>query len=148
MKSPVFVPTLLPGRAMEEQLCELTRLVLRLPEVDSLLQRAGLQPTVTRLEPTSVLEMFVKVTCSLVSNTLWSVNSVSKGQPCTFVYLDELSRGFSVTCPAVSYNRKDGVSVQCLIYTSTSPRPFSVVSVCKTYSTQLILVLYSSLLSI
>lgn len=69
MKSLMFVPTLLPGRAMEEQLCELTRLVLRLPEVDSLLQRAGLQPTVTRLEPTSVLEMFVKVTCSLVSNT-------------------------------------------------------------------------------
>ncbi|XP_073341681.1 protein MMS22-like [Pagrus major] len=48
------------GRAVEEQLCELTRLVLRLPEVDSLLQRAGLQPTSTRLEPTSVLEMFVK----------------------------------------------------------------------------------------
>uniref|UniRef100_A0A8C4EJ61 Protein MMS22-like n=1 Tax=Dicentrarchus labrax TaxID=13489 RepID=A0A8C4EJ61_DICLA len=48
------------GRAVEEQLCELTRLVLRLPEVDSLLQRTGLQPTATRLEPTSVLEMFVK----------------------------------------------------------------------------------------
>lgn len=45
---------------MEKQLCELTRLVLRLPEVDGLLQRAGLQPTVTRLEPTSALEMFVK----------------------------------------------------------------------------------------
>lgn len=51
---------LFPGRAVEEQLCELTRLVLRLPEVDGLLQRAGLQPTVTRLEPTSALEMFVK----------------------------------------------------------------------------------------
>lgn len=46
-------------------MCELTRLVLRLPEVDSLLQRAGLQPTSTRLEPTSVLEMFVKVRCCL-----------------------------------------------------------------------------------
>ncbi|KAM6995376.1 protein MMS22-like [Tautogolabrus adspersus] len=48
------------GKALEEQLCELTRLVLRLPEVESILQRAGLQPTATRLEPTSVLEMFVK----------------------------------------------------------------------------------------
>lgn len=55
------MPALLPGRAVEEQLCELTRLVLRLPEVDSLLQRAGLQPTAARLEPTSALEMFVKV---------------------------------------------------------------------------------------
>lgn len=45
---------------MEEQLCELTRLVLRLPEVDGLLQTAGLQPTVTRLEPNSALETFVK----------------------------------------------------------------------------------------
>ncbi len=50
---------------MEEQLCELTRLVLRLPEVDSLLQRAGLQLSATRVEPTSVLEMFVKVHCGL-----------------------------------------------------------------------------------
>lgn len=49
------------GRALEEQLCELTRLVARLPEVDGLLQRAGLQATATRLEPTSVMEMFVKV---------------------------------------------------------------------------------------
>lgn len=56
------MPSLLPGRAVEEQLCELTRLVLRLPEVDSLLQRASLQPTAPRLEPTSVLELFVKVT--------------------------------------------------------------------------------------
>ncbi|XP_023266183.1 protein MMS22-like [Seriola lalandi dorsalis] len=48
------------GRAVEEQLCELTRLVLRLPEVDSLLQRAGLQPTASRLESTSALEMFIK----------------------------------------------------------------------------------------
>ncbi|XP_018538170.1 protein MMS22-like [Lates calcarifer] len=48
------------GRAVEEQLCELTRLVLRLPEVDSLLQRAGLQPSGTRIESTSALEMFIK----------------------------------------------------------------------------------------
>ncbi|KAG8010310.1 Protein MMS22-like [Nibea albiflora] len=46
------------GRTMEEQLYELTRLVLRLPEVDSLLQRAGLQATATRPDPTSALEMF------------------------------------------------------------------------------------------
>lgn len=58
----MLVRALLPGRAMEEQLCELTRLVLRLPEVDGLLQRAGLQTTVARPEPTSALEMFVKVT--------------------------------------------------------------------------------------
>ncbi|KAG7240643.1 hypothetical protein INR49_026698 [Caranx melampygus] len=48
------------GRAVEEQLGELTRLVLRLPEVDSLVQRAGLQPTASRLESTSALEMFIK----------------------------------------------------------------------------------------
>uniref|UniRef100_A0A3P8U2N9 Protein MMS22-like n=1 Tax=Amphiprion percula TaxID=161767 RepID=A0A3P8U2N9_AMPPE len=55
------------GRAVEEQLCELTRLVLRLPEVDSLLQRANLHPTATRLEPTSALEMFVKAVGSVYS---------------------------------------------------------------------------------
>ncbi|XP_054638084.1 protein MMS22-like [Dunckerocampus dactyliophorus] len=47
-------------RALEEQLCELTRLVLMLPEVESLLQRANLLPSGTRTEPTSALEMFVK----------------------------------------------------------------------------------------
>lgn len=52
----------LPGRVLQEQLCELTRLVLKLPEVDGLFQRAGLQATVTRPDPASVLEMFVKVT--------------------------------------------------------------------------------------
>lgn len=62
LKSTVFVPAPLPGRAMDKQLCELTRLVQRLPEVDALLQRADLQPTVNRPEPTSALEMFVKVT--------------------------------------------------------------------------------------
>ncbi|KAM9309746.1 protein MMS22-like [Pholidichthys leucotaenia] len=56
------------GRAVEEQLCELTRLVLRLPEVESLLQRAGLQSTATRLVPTSALEMFVKAVGSVYSN--------------------------------------------------------------------------------
>lgn len=60
MKSPVFVPAPLPGRTMDKQLCELTRLVQRLPEVDALLQRADLQPTVTR--PEAFLELFVKVT--------------------------------------------------------------------------------------
>ncbi|XP_035606433.1 protein MMS22-like isoform X2 [Oncorhynchus keta] len=49
------------GRALEEQLSELTRLVLRLPEVDSLLQRAGLQPGAgSKLVPRSALEMFIK----------------------------------------------------------------------------------------
>uniref|UniRef100_A0A3Q3ENN2 Protein MMS22-like n=1 Tax=Kryptolebias marmoratus TaxID=37003 RepID=A0A3Q3ENN2_KRYMA len=48
------------GRAVGEQLCELTRLILRLPEVDSLLQRAGLHHTTLSLDPTSALKMFVK----------------------------------------------------------------------------------------
>ncbi|XP_056142714.1 protein MMS22-like [Lampris incognitus] len=48
------------GRAVGEQLCELTRLVLRLPEVDCLLQSAGLQNTATRLEPNHALEIFIK----------------------------------------------------------------------------------------
>ncbi|XP_010794756.1 protein MMS22-like [Notothenia coriiceps] len=48
------------GRAAEEQLLELTRLVLRLPEVEGLLQRAGLQPPASRTEPTAALEIFVK----------------------------------------------------------------------------------------
>lgn len=52
----------LPGRVLQEQLCELTRLVLKLPEVDGLFQRAGLQAPVARPDPASVLEMFVKVT--------------------------------------------------------------------------------------
>ncbi|XP_061632514.1 protein MMS22-like isoform X1 [Phyllopteryx taeniolatus] len=47
-------------RALEEQLCELTRLVLMLPEVDSLLQRANLCPTASMTKPVSALEMFVK----------------------------------------------------------------------------------------
>ncbi|XP_068616403.1 protein MMS22-like [Brachionichthys hirsutus] len=55
------------GRAFEEQLCELTRLVARLPEVDGLLQRAGLQATASRLEPTSFLELFVKAVGSVYS---------------------------------------------------------------------------------
>uniref|UniRef100_A0A672HQ16 Protein MMS22-like n=1 Tax=Salarias fasciatus TaxID=181472 RepID=A0A672HQ16_SALFA len=57
----------LPGRAAEEQLCELTRLVLRLPEVDALLQRAGLQLLSSRPEPTSALETFVKAVGSVYS---------------------------------------------------------------------------------
>ncbi|CAF94148.1 unnamed protein product, partial [Tetraodon nigroviridis] len=47
-------------RVLQKQLCELTRLVLKLPEVDGLLHRAGLQATVTKPEPASVLEVFVK----------------------------------------------------------------------------------------
>lgn len=48
------------GKTVEEQLCELTRLVLRLPEVESVLQRAGLQPTANKIEPNVALELFVK----------------------------------------------------------------------------------------
>lgn len=56
-----------PGRAVGEQLSELTRLVLRLPEVEDLLQKAALHPASSRLEPTAALEMFVKVTAELLS---------------------------------------------------------------------------------
>ncbi|XP_070407012.1 protein MMS22-like isoform X1 [Nothobranchius furzeri] len=55
------------GRALAEQLSELTRLVLRLPEVDALLQRAGLPPTAARPEPTSALETFVKAVGTVYS---------------------------------------------------------------------------------
>uniref|UniRef100_A0A3P9JHE9 Protein MMS22-like n=1 Tax=Oryzias latipes TaxID=8090 RepID=A0A3P9JHE9_ORYLA len=55
------------GRAVGEQLSELTRLVLRLPEVDDLLQKAALHPTSSRLEPTAALEMFVKAVGSVYS---------------------------------------------------------------------------------
>uniref|UniRef100_A0AAX7U7K7 Protein MMS22-like n=1 Tax=Astatotilapia calliptera TaxID=8154 RepID=A0AAX7U7K7_ASTCA len=55
------------ARAVEQQLCELTRLVLRLPEVERLLQRANLNPTATRPEPTAALEMFVKAVGSVYS---------------------------------------------------------------------------------
>ncbi|KAM8846831.1 protein MMS22-like isoform 1-T1 [Synchiropus picturatus] len=48
------------GRAAEEQLCELTRLVLRLPEVEGLLLRASVPPAGSRTEPVSALETFVK----------------------------------------------------------------------------------------
>ena len=57
----LFVRLWWTGRAVEEQLAELTRLVLRLPEVDALLQRAGLQPPAGRLEPSPALELFIKV---------------------------------------------------------------------------------------
>lgn len=52
------------GRAVEEQLRELTRLVLRLPEVDAILQRAGLQLAAARPEPSAALETFVKASQS------------------------------------------------------------------------------------
>ncbi|XP_019711809.1 protein MMS22-like isoform X1 [Hippocampus comes] len=48
------------GLAMEEQLCELTRLVLMLPEVESLLRKANLSLPVTVMKPTSALELFVE----------------------------------------------------------------------------------------
>ncbi|XP_011483163.2 protein MMS22-like isoform X2 [Oryzias latipes] len=55
------------GRAVGEQLSELTRLVLRLPEVEDLLQKAALHPASSRLEPTAALEMFVKAVGSVYS---------------------------------------------------------------------------------
>ncbi|XP_072524887.1 protein MMS22-like [Salminus brasiliensis] len=49
------------GKVLDEQLAELTRLVLRLPEVDSLLQRASLQPpTAGKHEPKPALALFIK----------------------------------------------------------------------------------------
>ncbi|XP_017541151.2 protein MMS22-like [Pygocentrus nattereri] len=48
------------GKVLDEQLAELTRLVLRLPEIDSLLQRASLQSTASKLEPKPALALFIK----------------------------------------------------------------------------------------
>ncbi|KAL7842587.1 hypothetical protein SRHO_G00242760 [Serrasalmus rhombeus] len=48
------------GKVLDEQLAELTRLVLRLPEIDSLLQRANLQSTASKLEPKPALALFIK----------------------------------------------------------------------------------------
>ncbi|XP_030640861.1 protein MMS22-like [Chanos chanos] len=48
------------GRLLDEQLVEMTRLLLRLPEVESLLQRAGLQSSDVKLEPKAALAMFIK----------------------------------------------------------------------------------------
>uniref|UniRef100_A0AAR2LE22 Protein MMS22-like n=1 Tax=Pygocentrus nattereri TaxID=42514 RepID=A0AAR2LE22_PYGNA len=48
------------SKVLDEQLAELTRLVLRLPEIDSLLQRASLQSTASKLEPKPALALFIK----------------------------------------------------------------------------------------
>lgn len=48
-------------RTLEEQLAEMTALVLRLPEVESLLQRAGLNTNASVQEPKAALTLFVKV---------------------------------------------------------------------------------------
>uniref|UniRef100_A0AAR2IZH9 Protein MMS22-like n=1 Tax=Pygocentrus nattereri TaxID=42514 RepID=A0AAR2IZH9_PYGNA len=52
--------TLFSASVLDEQLAELTRLVLRLPEIDSLLQRASLQSTASKLEPKPALALFIK----------------------------------------------------------------------------------------
>lgn len=81
---PVFSRLfVLPGRVLQEQLCELTRLVLKLPEVDGLFQRAGLQATLARPDPASVLEMFVKVTGveRIVERSLSSPGTVEEMGP-------------------------------------------------------------------
>lgn len=109
---PVFSRLfVLPGRVLQEQLCELTRLVLKLPEVDGLFQRAGLQATVARPDPTSVLEMFVKVTsverivCRIVERYLSLPDTVEEMRPPavlpltyfrTFPYLSALMWGQAV----------------------------------------------------
>lgn len=48
------------GRNLEEQLAELTRQVFRLPEVESVLQKAGLHSAAVR-EPKPALALFIKV---------------------------------------------------------------------------------------
>ncbi|XP_066508623.1 protein MMS22-like [Hoplias malabaricus] len=48
------------GKILDAQLSEMTRLVLRLPEVDTLLQKAGLQLTAGKLEPKPALLLFIK----------------------------------------------------------------------------------------
>ncbi|XP_060761858.1 protein MMS22-like isoform X2 [Neoarius graeffei] len=47
-------------RTLEEQLAEMTTLVLRLPEVESLLQRAGLNMNAAIQEPKVALTLFIK----------------------------------------------------------------------------------------
>lgn len=83
------------GRALEEQLRELTRLVLRLPEVDGLLQRAALQHAAARPEPAPALEMFVKA----CENTPWRLRPFQQSNsfglvPCTAV--ENPSRAFII----------------------------------------------------
>lgn len=48
------------GRNLDEQLAELTRQVLRLPEVESVLQRAGLHPAAAK-DPKPAMAVFIKV---------------------------------------------------------------------------------------
>lgn len=48
------------GRSLDEQLAELTRQVLRLPEVESVLQRAGLHPGAIK-DPKPAMAVFIKV---------------------------------------------------------------------------------------
>uniref|UniRef100_A0AAY4ALZ9 Protein MMS22-like n=1 Tax=Denticeps clupeoides TaxID=299321 RepID=A0AAY4ALZ9_9TELE len=48
------------SRTLDEQLVELTRLVLRLPDVESVLQKAGLLASAVPTEPRPALAMFIK----------------------------------------------------------------------------------------
>lgn len=50
-------------RTLEEQLTEMTALILRLPEVESLLQRAGMNTNTNAAmqEPKAALTLFIKV---------------------------------------------------------------------------------------
>lgn len=48
-------------RTLEEQLAEMTSLILRLPEVESLLQRAGLNTNAAMQESKAALTLFIKV---------------------------------------------------------------------------------------
>ncbi|MCI4390597.1 hypothetical protein PGIGA_G00124370 [Pangasianodon gigas] len=60
-------------RTLEEQLAEMTALILRLPEVESLLQRAGLNTNAAVQEPKAALTLFIKcvgrVYCGLQQQT-------------------------------------------------------------------------------
>ncbi|XP_068178886.1 protein MMS22-like [Antennarius striatus] len=95
------------GRAFEEQLCELTRLVVRLPEVDSLLQRAGLQSTASRLEPTSVLEMFVKA----VSSVYCGLQVLSERSVMVTRALDYIGDIMKYIKPALVSKNQDGLQL-------------------------------------
>lgn len=48
-------------RTLEVQLAEMTALILRLPEVESLLQRAGINTNTATQEPKAALTLFIKV---------------------------------------------------------------------------------------
>ncbi|CAN9514129.1 unnamed protein product [Ophioblennius macclurei] len=104
------------GQAAEEQLCELTRLVLRLPEVDGLLQRAGLQLTSSKPDPASALETFVKAVGSVYSG----LQLLSERSSMVTKALDYIGDVLKHIKPSLISKNQDGIqlaywTVGCLV---------------------------------